>query len=164
MAHKSGSQKKAARRAREARDTEQLTSNIQEPKDSAPISTENSITHADDVVQATPPQISSAPVDPFENMVLEQRARDRTKGGTHRPRVELLRNSITNTLRLLHDYQQYKYQRRDLTQTELAVFRECKKGLWQTLDCVPVWTYLCNDECVDATRPLSPPPRSSLYY
>lgn len=90
---------------------------IQEPKDSAPISTENSITHADDVVQATPPQISSAPVDPFENMVLEQRARDRTKGGTHRPRVELLRNSITNTLRLLHDYQQYRYQRRDLTQS-----------------------------------------------
>ena len=66
----------------------------------------------------------------------------------------MLRKSIVNTLGLLHDYQKQRYQQYRLAHTDVEVFRECKKWLWQTFDAVP--EYAIDDEYIDASATYSP--------
>ena len=56
--------------------------------------------------------------------------------------------AISNTLRLLHDYQQQRYQQYLLNHEDVEVFRECKSWLRQTYECVP--EYVFEDEYIDA--------------
>lgn len=141
MARKSGSAKKAARRAKERQDsgqsetTEQTEALEQLSKAPALAKQPTVVEHLASPEQpSTAEQQAAASADDNlssnETTVLPIISKQRSRGA-------LLCDSINQTLNLLHEYQQYRYHKGRLYQTELELFRECKSRLWETHDCVP---------------------------
>ena len=146
MPRKTGSAKKAARRAKDRDEAEQAT----------PIGQ----TAAPE--QPPAPAIDMPPIPVLQPPIIEQQLTASTdrysslngdnvllnlKAGRRR-RADVLRESILNTLGLLHDYQQHKYQRYSLEHTDVEIFRECKTWLRQTYERVPDFDF--GDEYIDA--------------
>ena len=106
MARKTGSAKKAAKRAKERGDTEQPTLVEQEatPKAPEPTDAQAPVTQFAAIV---PPTIIETPA-----VFLADSEVSLNQNGLQgrRRRAVVLRESIENTLGLLHDYQQQRYQ------------------------------------------------------
>ena len=55
----------------------------------------------------------------------------------HQSEGALLCESFDESLKRLHEYQQYRYCNYRLSHQEVETFRACKQRLWETRDCVP---------------------------
>lgn len=149
MARKSGSAKKAARKAKERLAAEDLATAQQ--LEAAELSLDVEPSTSADQQQ----HFASAAPETLE--ISEQQTAASTDTDTDhrsevaRPLLQLLRRqskgtllceSIYESLRLLHEYQQYRYHKYRLEHTEVEIFRACKLWLGQALDCVPEYEKL----------------------